>query len=51
MQRVKFTKLDDSEDSDDGYAKVKIERVTEDELPPKVKYKNILEEEDDFLPE
>ena len=50
MKRVKCSYIDDEEDEDDKYAKVKIEDIIE-ELPPKVKYKNILEEEDDFLPE
>jgi hypothetical protein len=49
MKRVKCSHIYDDDDEED-YKKVVIE-VEVEELPAKVKYKTILEEEDDFLPE
>lgn len=51
MKPVKCSYIDEDEDEDEEYKSViaTVEQV--DELPPKVKYKTILEEEEDFLPE
>lgn len=51
MKRVKCSYIQDDDDDDDDYKKVpQIIEEIEEELPQKVKYKTILEEED-FLPE
>jgi hypothetical protein len=49
MKKVKCSYLDDDDEEED-YKNIAIE-VEVEELPAKVKYKTILEEEDDFLPE
>lgn len=51
MKPVKCSYIYDDEDEDEEYKRVTVTVEQVDELPSKVKYKTILEEEDDFLPE
>ncbi len=49
MRRVKVYSIDDGEEDQEKFKKFIVIKKPPDELQPKVKYKNILKEEDDFI--
>lgn len=51
MHKVKVYSIDGEDIEDEKYKTFVVVKPTPDELPPKVKYKEILKEEDDFLDE
>lgn len=51
MRKVKVYSLDDGQEDQEKFKKFIIIKPQPDELEPKVKYKNILKEEDDFMDE
>ena len=51
MHKVKVYSIDNGEEDEEKFKKFLIVQKPRDELPAKVKYKQILKEEDDFIDE
>lgn len=49
MRKVKVYSIDDGSEDQERFKKFIIIKAPPDELKPKVKYKDILKEEDDFI--
>lgn len=51
MNKIKVYSIDDGDEDQEKYKKFIIIKKPPDELPSKVKFKEILKEEDDFMDE